>query len=106
MEQVKNRSEMQWVRYRKRPCPTCDEYLPIGFVRQCDACRTAKKPLSEADREFEARGSLDVTETVTRADITEGRLVEGEPCPLCGRKVPLSSAEKQRRHRQRVKSDV
>ena len=99
MEPVKNRSEMQWVRYKKRPCPTCDGFLPIGFVKQCDACRRSGKPLSEADREFEARGSLDVTENsdMPRAEVLE----PGKPCPLCGKKVGLSSAERKQRQRAR-----
>lgn len=86
-----------------------------GFPAFCDVCRRRgkDKPLDAAPDVVteEVTASLEpspfVTKKVTdrkksRKGVTEKvTLIAGKPCPTCGRNLPLSAAEKQRRYRER-----
>lgn len=78
---------------------------PAGSVRRCERCRELFFGRSDArfcsDRcrvNWAGFGAFIPDEPVklTRAD-----LVAGEPCPLCDKKVGLSSTERSRRYRAR-----
>lgn len=61
---------------------------------------TLPKPVTK-NATLPVTNPVTVTEKVTQPE--KVTLEAGKPCPTCGRQVPLSSAEKQRRYRERQK---
>jgi hypothetical protein len=101
-----------------RKCERCDKPMGAAVGRLCDDCkgvRPGRKPDTSPPTVAGGRQRDDDKLAARLPDVPEGELGTdhadqhnvrpGEPCPTCGRPIPLTNAERQRRYRQRKRKE-